>query len=288
MSFLVHLAIVAASLWIAAYLIPGVRVGSVSALLIAALVLGLVNALVRPILTILTLPITIVTLGLFYLVVNGVAFALAASIVPGFEIAGFGERHPGRAPGEPRQLGAWRRPRAASLMLSALFRTLGLGADAARTQETETVSRIATVLTGVTPERARLLAAFAYLLGRVAFADHDVSADERAVMEARLATEADVSPEQAEHLVQLAVAATGSHGAAEDYQVAREFEVLATREEKLQLLRALFTVSAQQGIATVEDTEISRIASALRLDRTDVTALRHEFRDAINARQPKR
>ena len=85
-----HLAIVAASLWVAAYLIPGVHVGSVSALLIAALVLGLVNALVRPILTILTLPITILTLGLFYLVVNGVAFALAASLVPGFEIAGFG------------------------------------------------------------------------------------------------------------------------------------------------------------------------------------------------------
>jgi uncharacterized tellurite resistance protein B-like protein len=83
----------------------------------------------------------------------------------------------------------------------------------------------------------------------------------------------------------LAVAATGSHGAAEDYQVAREFEMLATREEKLQLLRALFTVSAQHGIATVEDTEISRIAGVLRLDRADVTALRHEFRDAINARQ---
>jgi putative membrane protein len=90
MSFLVHWAIVAASLWVAAYLIPGVHVGSVSALLIAALMLGLVNALVRPILTILTLPITILTLGLFYLVVNGVAFALAASLVPGFEIAGFG------------------------------------------------------------------------------------------------------------------------------------------------------------------------------------------------------
>jgi putative membrane protein len=90
MSFLMHWAIVAASLWVAAYLIPGVHVSSVSALLIAALVLGLVNALVRPILTILTLPITILTLGLFYLVVNGVAFALAASLVPGFELAGFG------------------------------------------------------------------------------------------------------------------------------------------------------------------------------------------------------
>jgi len=172
-------------------------------------------------------------------------------------------------------------------MLATLFRTL-LGTDAAATEETETVARIATVLSGVTPERARLLAAFAYLLGRVAFADHEVSADERAVMEVRLATEGDVSPDQAEHLVRLAVAATSSHGAAEDYQVAREFETLATRAEKLELLRALFTVSAQQGITTVEDTEISRIASALRLDRADVTALRHEFRDAISARRSDR
>jgi putative membrane protein len=90
MGFLVHWAIVAAALWVAAYLVPGVVVASVPALLIAALVLGLVNALVRPVLTILTLPITILTLGLFYLVVNGAAFALAAALVPGFELAGFG------------------------------------------------------------------------------------------------------------------------------------------------------------------------------------------------------
>jgi len=90
MGFLVHWAIVAASLWITAYLIPGVVVRSVPALLVAALVLGLVNALVRPVLTILTLPITIITLGLFYLVVNGAAFALSAALVPGFELAGFG------------------------------------------------------------------------------------------------------------------------------------------------------------------------------------------------------
>lgn len=90
MGFLIHWAIVAAALWLAAYLVPGVRVASVPALLVAALVLGLVNALVRPVLTILTLPITIVTLGLFYLIVNGAAFALAAALVPGFEIDGFG------------------------------------------------------------------------------------------------------------------------------------------------------------------------------------------------------
>lgn len=90
MGFLLHLVIVAAALWVAAYLVPGVRVSSVPALFIAAVVLGVVNALVRPILTILTLPITIITLGLFYLVVNAAAFALAASLVPGFDLDGFG------------------------------------------------------------------------------------------------------------------------------------------------------------------------------------------------------
>ncbi len=172
-------------------------------------------------------------------------------------------------------------------MLAALFRTFGLSEDAYARHETETVGEIATVLGELPPERARLLAAFAYLLGRVAFADHEVSEAERQVMEARLGVEADVSPEQAHELVGLAVRATGTHGAAEDYQVAREFEMLASREEKLQLLRALFTVSAQHGITTVEDNEISRIASVLRLDRRDVTALRHEFRDALRARQAR-
>lgn len=169
-------------------------------------------------------------------------------------------------------------------MLATLFRNLGLAETPTR-EETETVASIATALEGVAPERARLLAGFAYLLGRVAFADHDVTSDERAVMQSRLASEADVSADQARALVQLAVSATGSHGATEDYQVAREFERLASRDEKLALLRALFTVSAQHGITAVEDNEISRIATALRLERHDVTALRHEFRDALRARQ---
>lgn len=89
MGFLIHWLITAAALWLAAYVVPGVIVRSTSALLIAALVLGLVNALVRPILTLLTLPLTLLTLGLFYLVVNGVAFALAAALTPGFDLAGF-------------------------------------------------------------------------------------------------------------------------------------------------------------------------------------------------------
>ncbi len=69
---------------------PGIHITSLPALAVAALVLGLINALVRPILVLLTLPITILTLGLFYLVVNGLTFALTAALVPGFRIDSFG------------------------------------------------------------------------------------------------------------------------------------------------------------------------------------------------------
>lgn len=86
--FLVHWATVALSLWVATKIVSDIFVYSLTALLIAALVLGFINASVRPILVILTFPITIVTLGLFYLVVNGLAFSLAALLVPGFTVRG--------------------------------------------------------------------------------------------------------------------------------------------------------------------------------------------------------
>lgn len=90
MSFLVHWLIVGVALWVTTQVVGGVHVSSMQVLVLAALVLGLVNALVRPVITILTLPLTIVTLGLFYLVVNGLAFGLAAALVPGFSVDGFG------------------------------------------------------------------------------------------------------------------------------------------------------------------------------------------------------
>jgi len=90
MNFLVHLLVVAASLGVATYMLPGVTLTSLPAVIVAAIVLGLVNATVRPVIAILTLPLTILTLGLFYLVVNGIAFSLASWITPGFYVAGFG------------------------------------------------------------------------------------------------------------------------------------------------------------------------------------------------------
>ena len=71
------------------YLLPSIQISSFGTALLAALVLGFINTLVRPILAILTLPITVLTLGIFYLVLNGLLFWLASALLPGFQVQGF-------------------------------------------------------------------------------------------------------------------------------------------------------------------------------------------------------
>lgn len=88
--FFVRWIVLAIALGLTTWLLPGVNVASWLALAVAALVLGFINAVVKPVLVILTLPITILTLGLFYLLVNAAAFGLAALIVPGFTVDGTG------------------------------------------------------------------------------------------------------------------------------------------------------------------------------------------------------
>lgn len=80
----------AAALYVAVRLLPGIEASTTGTILIAAVVIGLVNATLKPIAVILTLPITVVTLGLFYLVVNGAMLYLVAALIPGLAIAGFG------------------------------------------------------------------------------------------------------------------------------------------------------------------------------------------------------
>ncbi|MBN9401785.1 phage holin family protein [Castellaniella denitrificans] len=79
----------AVALLIVAYVLPGITVASFGSALIAALVLGLLNAVVKPLLILLTLPLTIVTLGLFLLVLNALVFWFAGSILKGFQVDGF-------------------------------------------------------------------------------------------------------------------------------------------------------------------------------------------------------
>jgi putative membrane protein len=77
------------ALVLTAKIVPGITATGITPIFIAAIVLGLVNAIVRPILVFFTLPLTFITLGLFLLVINAITFGLAAWLVPGFSVAGF-------------------------------------------------------------------------------------------------------------------------------------------------------------------------------------------------------
>lgn len=88
MSTLIHWIISAIAIGITAFLIPGATVGAVSAL-VAAVVLGAINAFIKPLLILLTLPVNILTLGLFTFVINALLIMLTSAIVPGFKVDGF-------------------------------------------------------------------------------------------------------------------------------------------------------------------------------------------------------
>ena len=90
MGLLVRIVVNAATIAIAAAVIPGIELRGIGPALIAVLVLGVVNALVRPILFVLTLPLTLLTLGLFLFVLNAICLWLTAALVPGFDIRSFG------------------------------------------------------------------------------------------------------------------------------------------------------------------------------------------------------
>ena len=85
----VRMLITGLGIWLATVLVPGVSAASTSALVWAAIALGLINAVVRPVLVLLTLPITVLTLGLFLLILNAAMLNLAGWLVDGFQVVGF-------------------------------------------------------------------------------------------------------------------------------------------------------------------------------------------------------
>jgi putative membrane protein len=89
MRFLVRLVLNGLAIIIAAWLLPGIHITSPLSALLAGVILGFVNAIVRPVLFFLTLPLTLLTLGLFIFVLNAICFALTAWLVPGFSVDGF-------------------------------------------------------------------------------------------------------------------------------------------------------------------------------------------------------
>lgn len=87
--FFIHWGITALSLWAASYVFGGIRFANTSALVVSALLLGFANAVLRPLLIVLTFPLTLLTLGFFLLVINALMLQLVAKIVDGFELSGF-------------------------------------------------------------------------------------------------------------------------------------------------------------------------------------------------------
>ena len=87
--FILRVLIAALGLWLATEWVPGITVSTPTTLILAALLLGVVNAIVRPIVVLLTLPATLLTLGLFLLVINAAMLGLVAAFLPGFSVTGF-------------------------------------------------------------------------------------------------------------------------------------------------------------------------------------------------------
>lgn len=155
----------------------------------------------------------------------------------------------------------------------SILKWLGL-ADGGSDQTENTLHEIERALEAHGPERARFLACFAYILTRAAKADHHVSEGEAQMMERIVAERAGVDAEQAALIVRVAREAGHSRGT-DDYLITREFERIATREEKLALIDCLFAIAAADSpILTTEDNEVRRVASELKLEHADYIAVR--------------
>lgn len=170
--------------------------------------------------------------------------------------------------------------------MKSILRFLGLdvdeNAETGDSAETETVRKITAKLDQLPPEAARFMAAFAYILGRVANADLEIDPEETAMMEKILVEYGKIPREQAIIVIQMAKSQNRLLGGTEDYLVTREFNKIATRDQKLALLRCLFAVSAaDQSVSVVEDNEIRRISKELLLDHSDFIEVRRSFREYL-------
>ena len=162
----------------------------------------------------------------------------------------------------------------------SLLKWFGLAEEAETT--VDSVGEIERALTELDPREARYLACFAYILHRVARADHEISDEESLLIEqmvrGRLGygeTRDGLASDRAALVVRIARSQNLRHGGTEDFIVTREFEKVATRDQKMALLDCLFAVSAiDQSIRTVEDNEIRRVASEIKLDHADYIAAR--------------
>lgn len=163
-------------------------------------------------------------------------------------------------------------------MKSLIRSWLGVDDEAADAQH-DALRELVDALDRLESSRARYLARFAYLLGRVAHADQHVSPEETRMMEQLLAREGELSTDQAMLVVALAKSSSLLFGGTDNFLVARDFALEATHEQKLALLRCLFAISAiESNISVAEEREIQRVARELRLEQSELVSLRLEYR----------
>ena len=168
----------------------------------------------------------------------------------------------------------------------SLYRFLGLGKQTdseTLPTETETVRKITTALDQMDPQQARYIAVFAYILGRVAHADLEISEEETREMERTVMELGQLPEEQAIIVIQIAKTQNLLFGGTENFLVTREFNKMATQEQKIALLHCLFAVSStDENISSEEDREIRQITAELRLEHKDFIAIRSDYRHHLS------
>ena len=163
------------------------------------------------------------------------------------------------------------------------------GADqpaASPVAETDSVRRIAAQLPGLAPDRARFVAAFAYLLARAANSDLTVNDAEAVEMTHEVAELGGLDAEAAGLVVELARSREVRFGGTEDYLVTREFHAISTPEERQQLLHCCLLVAAADDVVDAEEAwVVNRMAEELDVERADLNRIRAEFVDRMSAVQ---
>ena len=167
----------------------------------------------------------------------------------------------------------------------SLLRFLGIGGQkAGREAEPVSLVELGTELESLPPEESRFIAAFAYLLARVAGADMRTDDTELAEMARHLETFGGIEADKAQMLTASAVRIADTYSPSDDHLVARAFRDMTETPERLRLLRCLYAVAAaDEMISTTEDNEIFEVAKAIGVQREQVVALRSEFKQYLGA-----
>jgi len=175
--------------------------------------------------------------------------------------------------------------------MESLWAMLGFQQKSARSKgpgssltiaETDSVRKLVGALKDMPPAEARYLAAFAYLLTRVADADRGMSAEERQAIEGILRDKGKLKGDHAALVTEIARNQTVLFGRTEHFLVGREFDEIASRDQKIALLHCLYAVSAaDKSISSVEDHEIRKISRELRLSHEDYIEVRLAYREYL-------